>query len=130
MRYRVFSSIFSFCKVKGCHWKKLSFTDYTSGIRFPDCRKLAIDRKNENGVTTCWYDFIVKLFSCCFVSLVKFNYWFKFPVNIITDSWVKTIFFFKGLTENFQTQVSALIETISYDIDNFIDKTPIEEIRH
>ena len=43
---------------------------------------------------------------------------------------LKKFSFFKGLTQNFQTQVSALTETISYDIDNFIDKTPIEEIRH
>ena len=33
-----------------------------------------------------------------FVSLVKFSYWPKFHVNIITDSGVMTIFFCNGLT--------------------------------
>ena len=36
----------------------------------------------------------------CFVSLVKFNYWSKFHVNIITGSGVITIFFYKGLAKN------------------------------
>ena len=36
----------------------------------------------------------------CFVSLVKFSYWSKFHVNIITGSGVMTIFFYKGLTRN------------------------------
>ena len=35
-----------------------------------------------------------------FVSLVKFSYWSKFHVNIITGSGVMTIFFYKGLTWN------------------------------
>ena len=36
----------------------------------------------------------------CFVSLVKFSYWSKFHVNIITGSGIMTIFFYKGLTRN------------------------------
>ena len=36
----------------------------------------------------------------CFVSLVKFNYWSKFHVNIITEFGVMTISFYKGLTRN------------------------------
>ena len=36
----------------------------------------------------------------CFVSLVKFSYWSKFHVNIITDSGVMTIYFCKGMTRN------------------------------
>ena len=35
-----------------------------------------------------------------FVSLVKFSYWSKFHVNIITDSGIMTILFYKGLTGN------------------------------
>ena len=34
------------------------------------------------------------------VSLVKFNYWFKFYVSIITCSGIVAIFFYKGLTRN------------------------------
>ena len=36
----------------------------------------------------------------CFVSLVKFSYCSKFHVNIMTDSGVMTISFYKGLTRN------------------------------
>ena len=35
-----------------------------------------------------------------FVSLVKFSYWSKFHVNIITGSGIMTVFFYKGLTRN------------------------------
>ena len=35
-----------------------------------------------------------------FVSLVKFSYWSKFHVNIMTSSGIMTIFFYKGLTRN------------------------------
>ena len=39
-------------------------------------------------------------FSRCFVFLIKFSYWSKFHVNIISGSGVITIFFYKGLTRN------------------------------
>ena len=39
-------------------------------------------------------------FFTSFVSLVKFSYWSKFHVNIITGSGIMTIFFYKGLTRN------------------------------
>ena len=67
---------------------------------FPDCFKLAINWKNDNDITICRYDVIVKFFWCCFVSLVKFSYWSKFHVNIITGSGVMTIFIDKELTRN------------------------------
>ena len=57
-----------------------------SGIRLPDSFKLVINRKNDNYVTTCWHDVIAKFFWHCYVSLVKFSYWFKFHVNIFTSS--------------------------------------------
>ena len=41
-----------------------------------------------------------KVFWRCFVFLMKFSYWSKFHVNIITGSGVMTIFFYKGLTRN------------------------------
>ena len=40
------------------------------------------------------------IFWRCFLSLVKFSYWSKFQVNIITGSGIMTIFFHKGLTRN------------------------------
>ena len=45
---------------------------------------------------TSWSNF----FWHCFVSLVKFSYWCKFHVNIICDSGVMTISFYKGQTRN------------------------------
>ena len=42
--------------------ENVSFTDYVSGIRLPDCSKLAKNRKNNNYVTICWYDVITKIF--------------------------------------------------------------------
>ena len=78
----------------------ISFTDYPSGIRLPDCSKLAVNWKNDNDVTIFQYDVIVKCYSRCFVSLVKFSYMPKFHVNIITGSEVMTISFYKEMTRN------------------------------
>ena len=41
----------------------VSFTDYASGIRLPDCTKLAVNWKNGNGVTIFWNGVIVKIFN-------------------------------------------------------------------
>ena len=71
-----------------------------SGIRPPNCSKLAKNPKNDNDVTIFRHDLNVKFFWRCFVSLVKFSYWSKFHVNIITGSGIMTIFFYKGLTRN------------------------------
>ena len=40
------------------------------------------------------------IFLTLIVPLVKFRYWSKFYVNIITGSGIMTIFFYKGLTRN------------------------------
>ena len=72
-----------------------------SGIRPPDCSKLAKNSKNDD-VTIFRHEVNVKLFWRCFVSLVKFSYWSKFYVNIVTDSGIMTIFFYKGLTRNLE----------------------------
>ena len=73
-----------------------------SGIRPPDCSKLAKNPKNDNDVTIFRHDVNVKFFWRCFVSLVKFSYWSKFHVNIITGSGVMTISFYKGLIRNLE----------------------------
>ena len=33
--------------------ENISFTDYASGIRLPDCPKSAINQKNDNDVSIC-----------------------------------------------------------------------------
>ena len=48
----------------------------------------------------CQHDVLVKFFWQYFISLVKFSYWSKFHVIIITGSGVMTIGFYKGLTRN------------------------------
>ena len=78
-----------------------------SGIRPPDCSKLAKNPKNDNDVTIFRHDVNVKFFWRCFVSLVKFSYWSKFHVNIITGSGVMTIFFYKGLTGNPESEIPS-----------------------
>ena len=71
-----------------------------SGIRPPNYSKLTINWKNDNDITICWHDVIVKFFWRCFVSLAKFSYWSKFYVNFIPGSGVMTIFLHTGLTKN------------------------------
>ena len=71
-----------------------------SGFRPPDCSKLAKNPKTDSDVTIFWHDVIFKFLWRYFVSLVKFSYWSKFHVNIITGSGIITIFFYKGLTRN------------------------------
>ena len=73
-----------------------------SGIRPLDCSKLAKNKKNENDITIFRHDVIVNFFGGCFVSLVKFSYWSKFHVNIITGSRIMAILFYKGLTRNLE----------------------------
>ena len=49
-----------------------------------------------------WHDVIVTFFWRCFISLVKFSYWSKFHVNIITSSGVMAILFYEGLPRNLE----------------------------
>ena len=44
----------------------------------------------------------------CFVSLVRFSYWSKFHVNIITGSGVMTVLFYKGLTRNPEIRITLI----------------------
>ena len=86
--------------------ENVRFTDCASGIRLPDYCKLAINYKNYNDVTICWHDVMAKFFWRCFVSLVKFSYWSKFHINIVTCSGVMTIFFYKELTRNPESEIT------------------------
>ena len=56
--------------------------------------------KTDNDVIIFRHGVIVQFFWRCFVFLVKFSYWSKLHVNIITGLWIMTIFFYKGLTRN------------------------------
>ena len=72
----IFSSLFSFCKTKGYYCWKHIFADSVSGIRPPDCSKLARNPKNNNDVTLFRHDVNVFLFllsslvtARCFMSI-------------------------------------------------------------
>ena len=82
--------------------ENISFEDSASRIRLPDCSKFAINQKNDNDVTIFRHDVIVKFFKLCFIYLVKFSYWSKFNVSIITGSRIIIIFFYKEFTRNLE----------------------------
>ena len=97
---RFFSSVFSFCKIKGDYRWKYKF--YRLYIRNPasGLLKLVVNWKDGNDVTIFWPGVIVKFSWHYFTSLVNFSYCSKFHVNMTTGSWVMTISFYKGLTRN------------------------------
>ena len=80
--------------------ENITFADSVYGIRSPDCSELAKNPKNDNDIIIFPHNVNVNFFWRCFVSLVKFSYWSKFHVNIITGSGIMIIFFYKGLTRN------------------------------
>ena len=75
-------------------------TDSVSGIQPLERSKLTKNPKNNNDFTIFRHDVIVKFFWSFFVTLVKFRYWSRFHVNIITGSGIMTISFCKVLTKN------------------------------
>ena len=97
---RVFSSVSSFCKTKGYYYWKHNFCWLC--VPKPVSGLLQIGQKSEKCQWRIDFptDVIVKFFWRCFISFVKFSYWSKFHVNIITGSGIMTIFFYKGLTRN------------------------------
>ena len=58
--------------------------------------------KNDNEVTILWHDINVNFLWRFLLSFLKFSYWFKFHINIITGSGIMASFFYKGLTRNLE----------------------------
>ena len=91
----MFSSVFSFYKIKVIVNENVSITDHASGIRLPNWSKFAINWKNDSDIRRhC------QVFWRCHVSLVIFSYWSKFYVNIVSGSGVLTTFVCKRLTRD------------------------------
>ena len=88
----IFSSVFSFWKI--VINENVCFTYSGSIIRLPGFSKLTNMTSSFAEMTSS------SIFWRCFVSVVRFIYWFKFQVNTITGSWVMTIYFCTGLTRN------------------------------
>ena len=71
--FRLFSV---FARLKVTINENVSFKDHGSGIRLPDCSKLAINReKNDNDVTVWQNDVFVNFFRRCRAPLAKFSFW-------------------------------------------------------
>ena len=102
---RFFSSIFSFCKIKGYYYWKCKF--YILCIQNLSSGLLQIGHKSEK----ChWrHNFLTwhhrQFFWRCFVSLLKFSYWSKFHINSTTGSEVMTIFLWKVLPEILKLEI-------------------------
>ena len=79
--------------------ENITFADYISGIRPPDCSKLTKNPKNDSNVTISRHEVIVKFFWRCIVSLAKFSYWSKSHANVITGSGIMIIFFVRDWSE-------------------------------
>ena len=76
----------------------LSFIFHVSGIWLLHCSKLDINRKHNKDVTTYQNDVVVNFIDNVF--LIKFIYWPKFHINIITGFTVMIISIYKGLIRN------------------------------
>ena len=82
--------------------ENVNFPDIASGMQLLGCSTLVINWKNDNDVTSFRHDIIVRNFCGSHFYLVKFTYWSKIHVNIITCFGVMTIFVYKRLKRNLQ----------------------------
>ena len=77
---------------------------YGTSVQIVASTWLQIDHKSEKRQLRHnflkWHQH--QFFWCCYVSLVMFSYWFRFPVNIMTAFRVMAIFVCKGLTRNLE----------------------------
>ena len=96
---RDFLVLFSvFVRQKVTITENITFADSVSGIRPPDCSKLAKNPKNDNNVTIFRHDVIVNFFD---VVLFLLSSLVTVQVScIITGSVIMAIFIYKGLTRN------------------------------
>ena len=95
---KFFSYIFSFCKIKGCYYWKCKF--YNLCVRDPASGLLQIGYKSEIWQWRHTFPNSHQFFWPYSISLVKFSYWPKFHVNIMTG--VTKIFAYKRLTRNLE----------------------------
>ena len=98
----IFSSVFSFCKMKGHYWWKYETTHHVSGVSVAE----KITKSTISHNFSKWrHRYCFFFFFCrCFVSLVRFSYWFKFPASNFTGSRVITIFVYKVFQQKLTNQ--------------------------
>ena len=73
----------------------MGIINHVSGIQAPDCSRSTIKWKNDDDTIICQH-IIIKYFWHCHISLVRFSYWSKFHVSIMTGSGVVTFFVYEG----------------------------------
>ena len=64
--------------------------------------QIGCNQKIDNDVTT--FQNFINVFWPCSISYVKFSYWSKFHVSIITGSGAMKIFVYKGFTRNLKIE--------------------------
>ena len=84
--------------------ENVSIIDLVSGIKIPDCSKLAKNGKNGDEVIICRNEVTVKFFWSCRNSFVEFRHWLKFHVNIMTVLGLRQFLFIRNLTRNPETK--------------------------
>ena len=83
-----FSSVFSFCKVKGNQ----------IAPNWPWIRKMTMTPQFSDMISSPIFFGVANF-------VFKFSYWFKFHINIITSFRVMTICLYKGLTRNLEPTI-------------------------
>ena len=94
--------------------ENVSIIDLVSGIKIPDCSKLAKNGKNGDEVIICRNEVTVKFFWSCRNSFAEFRHWLKFHVNIMTGSWVKTVFVYKEFDQKSRNQEYPRLSFVQY----------------
>ena len=94
--------------------ENVSILDHVSGIKIPDCSKLAKNGKNGDEVIIGCNEVTANFFWSFRNSFVEFRYWHKFHVNIMTGSWVKTVFVYKEFEQKSRNQEYPRLSFVQY----------------
>ena len=96
---RAFLVLFSvFVRQKVPINENVKFTDYASGIRLPPCSTFAINQKNDDDVTICQHDIIVKIFEIVLFLLPSL----VTGPSFITCFGLTAIFLYQGFIRNLE----------------------------
>ena len=114
----------SFCRYRVTINENVSIIGLAAGIQLPCWSILAPNSKNSNEVIIYGHEVIFNFFWRWRVSSLKFSYWSKFRVNIITNSKCMTIFLYKILTRNLE-----IWNTPFWDLPNIWRPRPVKDTK-
>ena len=86
--------------------ENVSYVNHSSRIQLLNGCKLAINWKKKTMMQQFANNLTLMCFSC------KFNYWFKFHVNGMTGSGVKTLFLYKWMTRKIKSTLAWVLPNI------------------